>query len=72
MMRITKPTKAIISALGTVLIVLTGAVGDDVLSMSDLTQLITTVVEAAATVYAVWRVPNRPVADSPAVASSAK
>lgn len=60
-MKVTKPTKAIITALSMVLVVLTGALGDDLLSMSETTQLISIVVEAVAAVYAVWRVPNRPV-----------
>jgi hypothetical protein len=55
-----KIAKAILAAVGLVLTVATAALADDVLSLSETSTLIVTVVEAALTVYAVWRVPNAP------------
>jgi hypothetical protein len=54
-------TKMIVAAVGTVATVLTSALADDVLNASETATLIATVIEGAATVWAVWRVPNKPV-----------
>lgn len=50
--------KTVVAALGTVVTVLTGALADDVLDMSETGTLVSTIVTAALTVYAVYKVPN--------------
>lgn len=62
-----KSTKAIVSAIGTVVTALSAALADDVLNQSEIGGLVVTIIAAGATIYAVWRVPNRP-ADSPTAA----
>lgn len=53
-----RTAKAVVAALGTVVTVLTAALADDVVNAGETGTLIATLIEAAATVYAVWRVPN--------------
>lgn len=55
-----KYAKAIMAALGSILTVLTAALADDVLSLDEVGTLASTVITAALTVFAVWRVPNQP------------
>ena len=50
--------KAIAAAVGMVVTVLTAALADDVLSLDETGQIVAVAIEAAARVYAVWRVPN--------------
>jgi hypothetical protein len=59
-----KNAKAIVTAVGTVVTALSAALADDVLNQSEIGGLVVAAMAAAATIYAVWRVPNRP-ADSP-------
>lgn len=53
-----RTAKAVAAAVGTVVTVLTGALADDVLDMSETGTLVATIVTAALTVYAVYKVPN--------------
>lgn len=55
-----KIAKAVIAAVGTVGTALTAALADNVLDGNELGGIVSTVVVAALTVYAVWRVPNQP------------
>lgn len=50
--------KAIAAATGTVVTALTAAFADDVLSVDETGQIVATVVTAALTVYAVYKVRN--------------
>lgn len=50
--------KAVVSALGVVVTALTAALADDVFNTADVTALLVAIIPAAASVYAVWRVPN--------------
>jgi hypothetical protein len=59
-MRMTK-AKAITSAIGAVVSVLTLAFADDVFNASEAGTVAAVVVEQALTIFAVYRVPNRPV-----------
>ena len=59
-MQMTK-AKAVVAAVGAVLTVASGALADDVLDVSETASLIAAVLSGAATVYAVYRVPNKPV-----------
>lgn len=52
--------KAVAAAVGSVVTVLTAALADDVLSMSETGTVVATCVTAALTVYAVFQVKNRP------------
>lgn len=52
--------KALVSALGVVVTALTAALADDVFNTADVTALLVAIIPAAASVYAVWRVPNTP------------
>lgn len=52
--------KAIVAAVGLVVTALTAALSDDVFNVSDAGQVTFTVVTAAVSVYAVWKIPNRP------------
>lgn len=54
--------KAVVSACGVVVTALTAALADDVFNLSDVSALISAVVPAVVTVYAVWKVPNKPIA----------
>lgn len=65
---VTKPTKAIVAGIGTTLTALTTAlatvsvaVGDDVVDASEVGAIVTALITAGVTVWAVWRVPNLPV-----------
>lgn len=53
-----KIAKAVVAAVGAVATVATAALADDVLNVSETGTLVATAIEAAATVWAVWRVPN--------------
>lgn len=55
-----KAAKAIVAAVGTVVTALTAALADEVLSLDEVGQLVAVVIAAAATIWGVWRVPNRP------------
>jgi len=59
-MPVTKPTKAIIAAIGVLVTALSGAVADDVLTMSEVANIVVAFVPGVLTVVAVWRVPNKP------------
>lgn len=50
--------KALVAAVGVVLTALTAALADDVFSMADVSALLVAIIPAAASVWAVWRVPN--------------
>lgn len=52
--------KAIVAAVGTVVVALTAALADEVLSLDEVGQLAAVVITGAAAVWAVWRVPNQP------------
>lgn len=54
--------KAVAAAVGTVCTVLVTALGDDVLNMSEIAQVVTSLVTGALTVYAVYKVTNAPAA----------
>jgi hypothetical protein len=53
--------KAWVSFAGVLVTSLTAALSDDVVDISDTTQVIVTLVPALATLYAVYRTPNRDV-----------
>ena len=55
--------KALVAAVGVVVTALTGVLADDVVDVNEVALLVAVLVEAAATVYAVWRVPNEPADD---------
>lgn len=57
--KVSKAWKAVVTAVGGALTVLTGALGDDVLELSELGQLGTATAVLGLTVYGVWKVPNR-------------
>lgn len=54
--------KAWVAAAGMVVTVLTAALADSVFDLSDTTTLVTTLIEAGATVYAVYKIRNEPAA----------
>ncbi len=56
-----KATKAIISAVGLVATTLSDLLADNLLDFNEAGSLITKVLVAAATVWTVWRVPNKEV-----------
>ena len=65
---VTKPTKAIVTAVGTSLTALTTmwatvsvAASDDVFDAGEVGTMTTALITLGLTVWAVWRVPNRPV-----------
>lgn len=58
--RTTTPAKAIAAAIGTVLLVVTSAIADDVINMPEWAEIVSSVVIGIGTVYAVWRTRNRP------------
>lgn len=60
MIRTTK-AKAVAAAVGTFCTVAAAVFADDVLDTSEIGSLIAGAVTAAATIYAVFRVPNKPV-----------
>lgn len=53
-------TKAWVAALGTVVVALSGAFADDVFDGNDAAAVMSTVVLGIASVFAVYRVPNKP------------
>lgn len=55
-----KIAKAVVAAVGTLTTVLTAALADDVLDVSETGSLVSALILGALSVYAVWRVPNRP------------
>lgn len=57
----TKPTKAIVGAVGAFVTVLVAVFADDVVSVDELGQIAAALVPLAVTVYGVWRVTNKPV-----------
>lgn len=59
MIRFTK-AKTIAAAIGTLATVVAGAFADDVLDVGEIGALIAALATAAGTIYAVFRVPNRP------------
>lgn len=50
--------KAIVAAIGMVVTVLTAILADNVFDANEVGTLVTVLIEAGATVWAVWRVPN--------------
>ena len=58
-MKMTK-AKAINAAVGAVVSILTAAFADEVFSASETSRVVAVLVEQAITVWAVWRVPNKP------------
>lgn len=52
--------KAVAAAVGALATVVAGVFADDVLDVSEAGSLVTALITAGATVYAVFRVPNRP------------
>lgn len=52
--------KAFVAAIGAIVTALTVALADEVLDLSEVGQLVAVAVTGAATVYGVWKVPNRP------------
>lgn len=59
-MRIGRVAKAVVAGVGTVVTVLTAAFADDVVSLDETATLVATLVTAAATVYGVYKVENKP------------
>lgn len=51
--------KAVAAAIGTLITVLTAALADDVLQVSETSGIVAAAVTGVLTVYAVWRTPNR-------------
>lgn len=60
-MVVTTKAKAWVAAVGTLITALSAALSDDVFDINDTTQVVVTLVSAAASVYAVYKVPNRTV-----------
>lgn len=58
-MNVGRVAKAIVAAVGTVVTALTPVVADEVIGLDELGTVVSALVAAAATVYGVWRVPNR-------------
>ncbi|GAB3494062.1 hypothetical protein [Amycolatopsis cihanbeyliensis] len=58
-MKIGPKLKAIVAAVGTVITAVSDALADNLLGLDETATLASTLVLAAGTVYAVWRVPNR-------------
>lgn len=50
--------KAIVAAIGVLVMALTAALADEVLSITEIAELVALVVEGVLTTYAVWKVPN--------------
>lgn len=57
----TTKAKAWVAALGSLLMALSVAFADDVVSVGETGTVVTVLIEAALTVFAVYRVPNNPV-----------
>lgn len=65
---VTKPTKAIVAAVGSTLTALMTALAtvtlvldDDAVDLNEVSSLATAALSLVMTIYAVWKVPNRPV-----------
>lgn len=58
-LKIGKVAKAVVAAVGALCTALAPLVADDVIVLDELGPLGTALVTAVATVYGVWRVPNR-------------
>lgn len=56
----TKPTKAIVAAVGTFVTVLTVAFADNVLGGDDLSNIVAGLVTMGVTIFGVWKVRNEP------------
>lgn len=61
-------TKTVVAAIGTTLTAITTALAavsvalaDDAVDLTEVSAIATAVLTAGATIYAVWRVPNKPV-----------
>lgn len=54
-----RTAKAWVAAVGLVMTSLTAALSDDVFDLNDTSQVLSTVLVAAASVWGVYRVPNR-------------
>ena len=59
-MKMTK-AKALVAAAGTIVTALSAAFADNVFDGSEVGGVVSTVVTAGIAVWAVWRVPNKPV-----------
>lgn len=55
-----KTAKAVVAGVGMVVTVLTAALADDVFNATETGTLVATLIEAGATVWAVWGVRNQP------------
>lgn len=58
-MRIGKAAKAVVAAVGGLATALGPVVADDVIGMDEVGTVASALALAAATIYGVWRVPNR-------------
>lgn len=58
-----RAAKTLVAAIGTVITALTTAYADDVLSVEEVGTVVSVVIVGIASVYAVWRVPNKPSPD---------
>ncbi|WP_116048627.1 hypothetical protein [Amycolatopsis palatopharyngis] len=70
MIQISKAWKATVAAIGTVTTALSAVFADEVLDVDEAGGLVPTLVLAVATIYGVWKVPNRP--DEPLAKTRAK
>jgi len=52
--------KAVVAAVGTLCTVVGGIIADDVVDADEVGTLVAQLILAAGTVWAVWRVPNKP------------
>lgn len=50
--------KAIVGAIGLVVTALTAILADDVFDINEIGTLVVVLIEAGATIWAIWRVPN--------------
>lgn len=55
-----KPTKAILTAIGTAITAVLANFTDDVLPVGSLGNVIASIITLVGTVYTVWRIPNEP------------
>ena len=55
-----RAAKAIVAAIGAVVMALTAAFADDVVDTNEIGMLVTVLIEGALTVWAVYQTPNRP------------
>lgn len=54
-----RAAKAIVAAIGTVVVALTGVLADEVVDVNEVGLLVTVLIEAAITIFAVYQVPNK-------------